>query len=492
MSLLLRRVRVVPLDGPAISEPADVLIEGALITRVGAVARPAGVREVAGDGRWLIPGLWDAHVHLGQWALASRRLDLSRTSCPEDVLALVAEAAGQGRPVIGTGQRAGTWARPVTVTELDAVCAGVPVVLVNADFHHAWLNTAALDALGLARRDVVVAEAEWFAAYPRVARFEGPATPADYQRVLGKAAAQGVVGLVDFEFDAPWTDWAGRWHEGCDSLRVRWSPYSGQLDSVRVAGLRSGTALPGADAGGRQVAGRLTVGSLKIISDGSLGTRTAWCHQPYADTGGYGAPNLSPDELAAVIAEGHRGGLSVATHAIGDHALETALAAYAATGARGSIEHAQLTTARALADLARLGLIASVQPAHLLDDRETMDRVWSDRAERCFTLRSLLDQGVGVALGSDAPVAPLDPWLAIAAAVHRGQPEDEPWHPEQAITAAEAIAASVDGRRVAVGQPGDVALLDSDPLAADAAGLTGMRVALTAVAGRVVHDDCAA
>ena len=86
-------------------------------------------------------------------------------------------------------------------------------------------------------------------------------------------------------------------------------------------------------------------------------------------------------------------------------------------------------------------------------------------------------------------MAPLDPWLAIAAAVYRGQPGDESWHPEQAITIAEAIAASADGRRIAVGEPGDVALLDYDPLTSDAAGLTGMRVALTAVAGQVVRSD---
>ena len=460
-SLLLRQVRVVPLDGTAAAGPVDLLIsEDGVITEVaamaGAVARPPGVPVVDGDGRWLIPGLWDAHVHLGQWAMASRRLDLSGTASPEEVLALAARAARNGRAVVGTGQRAGTWARPVTVAELDAACGGVPVILINGDFHHAWLNTAALDALGLARRDVVVAEAEWFTAYPRVAGLEGPATPADYRRVLAGAAAQGVAGLVDFEFAAPWSDWAQRWHEGCDLLRIRWSPYAGQLDSVRAAGLRSGARLPQADC-------RLTVGSLKVISDGSLGTRTAWCHEPYADTGGYGAPNQSGDELAALLAEGSRAGLSVATHAIGDRALDCALAAYAATGARGSIEHAQLATGPAITRMARLGLVASVQPAHLLDDRQTMDRVWADRAGRCFPLRSMLDHGVALALGSDAPVAPLDPWLAIAAAAHRGQPGGQSWHPEQAITVAEAILAATDGRRVAVGQPGDVALLDCRP-----------------------------
>jgi predicted amidohydrolase YtcJ len=484
-SLLLRRVRVVPLDGAGPADPVDVLIEDGLIAQLGAVLRPRGVLEVDGEGRWLIPGLWDAHVHLGQWALAGRRLDLSGTSSAEEVLALVARAGRQGRPVVGMGHRAGTWARPGTVAELDAVCAGVPVVLVNGDFHHGWLNTAALDALGLARRDGVVEEAEWFDAYPRVAALEGPATPGDYRQVLGRAAAQGVVGMVDFEFGAPYRDWSDRWHDGCDLLRIRWSPYPGQLDSVRAAGLRSGSPLPGAGD-------RLRVGSLKVFSDGSLGTRTAWCREPYADTGGYGAAAHSAADLADLLASGRHAGLSVATHAIGDQALDAALAAYAATGATGSIEHAQLTTSRAIAELARLDLVASVQPAHLLDDRQTTERVWGDRAERCFTLRSMLDSGIQVALGSDAPVAPLDPWLAITTAVHRGEPGGEPWHAEQAITIAEAIAASVDGRRVAVGQPGDVALLDSDPLASDPVALRAMRVALTCVAGRVVHSELTA
>lgn len=490
-SLLLRQVRLVPLGGGGGADPVDVLITDGGITAIGSPGSPqrssGAVPVIDGGGRWLIPGLWDAHVHLGQWALAKRRLDLSGTASPEEVLALVAQAARRGRPVIGMGQRAGTWARPVTVSELDAVCPDQPVVLINGDFHHAWLNTPALDALGLARRDTTVAETEWFTAYPGVAAFEGAATTADYRAALAAAAALGVVGITDFEFSSPWEDWASRWHDGCDLLRVRWSPYADQLDSVRAAGLRTGSPLP-ADGGaaissGTSAAG-LTVGSLKIISDGSLGTRTAWCHTPYADTGGHGAPNYSASELAALIAAGHRAGLTVATHAIGDRALETALAGYAASGAAGSIEHAQLTTAGGVTELARLSLTASVQPAHLLDDRQTMDSVWADRTDRCFALRSMLDHGVTVAFGSDAPVAPLDPWLAIATAVQRSDPA---WHPEQAITTAEAIAASVDGRRIAVGQPGDLALLDADPLASGPAALRAMSVALTAVAGRITH-----
>jgi predicted amidohydrolase YtcJ len=144
--------------------------------------------------------------------------------------------------------------------------------------------------------------------------------------------------------------------------------------------------------------------------------------------------------------------------------------------------------------IAELGLRASVQPAHLLDDRDLTDLIWPGRSDRCFAFRWMLDDGVRLVLGSDAPVSSLDPWLAIAAAVHRSSDDREPWHPEQALTPAEALAASVDEQpTVGVGSRGDLVLLDQDPLVdrgstqETAAGLRGMPVALTVVAGRVVH-----
>ena len=148
--------------------------------------------------------------------------------------------------------------------------------------------------------------------------------------------------------------------------------------------------------------------------------------------------------------------------------MTEALDAFEETGARGGIEHVQLTTRDDVRRLAALGVRASVQPAHLLDDRDVTERLWPGRAERCFPLRWMVDAGVDVVLGSDAPVSPLDPWLAVAAAVHRSADEREPWHPEQAITAREALAASTDGwGTVAVGHPADLVLLDADPLAGD-------------------------
>ena len=221
------------------------------------------------------------------------------------------------------------------------------------------------------------------------------------------AAAQGVVGLVDLEFSGGVADWAARWAGGADLLRIRHACYADGLDDVLARGLRSGDPL--ADDP------RLTMGPLKIISDGSLNTRTAWCCEPYAEKAvpGFeeGQPNQSPAELRALLARAAAGGLDVAVHAIGDRAVTEALAAFEETGARGGIEHVQLTTRDDVRRMARLGVRASVQPAHLLDDRDVTERLWPGRAERCFPLRWMLDDGVDVVLGSDAPVSPLDPWL---------------------------------------------------------------------------------
>ena len=497
-SLMIRRARLVPI-GPAAAppqHPLDVLVEDGLVTTVAAhLDSRAGVEEVDADGRWCAPGLWDQHVHFTQWTLASQRLDLAPARSPEQVLAMVAERVTTlpGVPVVGWGHRPGGWTRDVTVSELDAVTGETPVVLIAGDGHHAWLNTTALMHLAMPVRDSVVRETEWFATYPRLVTLVGNdgTSPEAFRRTLDAAAARGVVGMVDFEFGGSREAWAERWSQDCDVLRVRWATYADTLDEVVEAGLRTGDPLPGCDD-------RVTMGPLKIISDGSLNTRTAWCCEPYADAHRLeypaGQPNLSGAELRDLLARAHRGGLEVATHAIGDAAVAEALAAYAETGAIGSVEHAQMVGRDDVRRMAELGIRASVQPAHLLDDRDLTEQVWPGRAERCFAFRWMLDDGVELALGSDAPVSPLDPWLAIAAAVHRSADDRGPWHGEQGLTPAEALAASVDGQpTVGVGSPGDLVLLDADPLAvgADSAAtghaLQHMSVALTAVGGRVVH-----
>ncbi len=504
---LIRNARLVPLRAgeQAPGRPVDVVVEDGNVTAVGPGLQPPagldGSDVIDAAGRWLIPGLWDQHVHLAQWTLASQRLDLATARSPEDVTRAVAErvAADPALPVIGWGHRSGGWDREVTVSELDAVSADSAVVLISGDGHHAWLNTTALMHLALPVRDSVVRETEWFSVYPRLATLVGNdgTSPDAYRRTLEHAAAQGIAGLVDFEFGGGREEWAERWSSGCDLLRVRWATYADSLDDVIAAGLRSGDTLPGCD-------GRATMGPLKIISDGSLNTRTAWCCEPYGDAHRLehpsGQPNLSGLELRELLGRAHASGLEIATHAIGDAAVAEALGAYADTGARGSIEHAQMARRDDVRRMAQLGIRASVQPAHLLDDRDLTEKIWGERSERCFAFRWMLDDGVELALGSDAPVSPLDPWLAMAAAVHRSADGRGPWHGEQGLTPGEALAASVDGApTVGPGSRADLVLLDRDPLLRDldqgdsaalGAALRTMAtaVAVTVVAGRVVHD----
>lgn len=468
---------------------ADVLISDGVVAAVGADLTDTGATSVDAHGTWLIPGLWDAHVHFGQWVRSTTWLDISGAASAEEACRMVADApARPGRPLIGFGHRFAGWPRVGTVAELDEVSGELPVFLISGDAHNGWLNSAALRLIGESPRIGPLQEGEWFPVLARIGSLPGADPGVDDERAaVDLLASRGLVGMVDLEFSDTFRDWPRRIGDGIDALRVRTGVYEHQLDEVIGLGLRTGDAL---DA-------HLEMGPLKVISDGSMSTRTAWCHSPYRDAvdGEHtsGIANLSESHLRDLLRRATDGGLGVAVHAIGDRANQAALDAFAATGARGSIEHAQLLRWEDVPRFAELGVTASMQPAHLLDDRELSERIWPDRGERTFLARSLLDAGVRLAFGSDAPVSPPDPWLAMAAAVHRSGDERPGWHQEQAVTAAEALASSVDGRRIAPNAPGDVVLLDADPLQpgpADevAARLRAMSPLATVCAGRITHS----
>lgn len=501
-SLFIRQARLVPIAGRPAPEgpfdvPVDVRVVGDRVVEVAPALAPGPEDEVLdADGRWLAPGLWDQHVHMGQWAANASRLDLSATSSADEVVRLVAAEVGArsggaaGAVVQGFGHRTAGWDRQPTVAELDAVSGDLPVVLISGDAHHGWLNSAALRLLGVPPRESVVEENDWFPVFARLDELtqtpEGRRTA--YATVLDAALRRGVVGVRDMEWTDNVTEWRERSASGLAVLRVRTATYAVGLPDVIAAGFRSGQVL--------DATGLVTMGPLKIISDGSLNTRTAFCHDPYVGDDVLehprGQANTSPEELVELLAEATTHGLDVAVHAIGDAAVGVALDAFATTGAHGSIEHAQLVSRPDLARMGRLGVVASVQPAHLLDDRDVTHQCWPDRVDRCFPLRSMLRSGVTLALGSDAPVSPLDPWESMAAAVHRTADEREEWNAAETITVAEALAASVDGApTVGAGSRADLVLLDADPYGAGRSGrevaahLRRLHVGLTVIGGRV-------
>jgi predicted amidohydrolase YtcJ len=205
-------------------------------------------------------------------------------------------------------------------------------------------------------------------------------------------------------------------------------------------------------------------------------------------SGAHGVLSVPPEHLVPLMTHAHRKGLRCAIHAIGDHANTLALDAFEASGAQGTIEHAQLLTEQDVARFAALGVTASVQPEHAMDDRDVADRHWAGRTDRAFPYASLAAAGVRLVLGSDAPVAPLDPWVAIDAGVTRVRDGREAWHPQQRLDLLTALRASTDGQplTLAVGAPADLAVLDADPLTTTAP-LREMPVAGTLLAGHWTH-----
>jgi predicted amidohydrolase YtcJ len=132
--------------------------------------------------------------------------------------------------------------------------------------------------------------------------------------------------------------------------------------------------------------------------------------------------------------------------------------------------------------------VASVQPEHAMDDRDVADRLWAGRTDRAFAFESLLVAGATLQLGSDAPVAPLDPWVSMAAATSRSRDGREPWHPEQRVVATAALAASTGGRStIEVGSAADLVVTEADPLTASGDELRSFAVAGTLLAGRWTH-----
>ncbi len=398
--LLLTRARIASTspDGAQVTrphgEPVDLHVRDGRIAAIGpgleATVRPA-VERVDVGGRVVLPGLWDAHVHLAEWALALHSDDTA------------ADAAGPG------------------------------------------VSTEALDAL--------IAEA------------------------AQAAAARGIVGVVDFDIADNLAAWRRRVAAGHRSLRVEVAVWPGHLDRVIAEELHSGDVLVG-------TGGLLTMGSLKIIADGTLRTRTAYCFDPYPGLDGEnarGVLSVAPGELWLLMAHAHRKGLRCAIHAVGDAANAVALDAFEASGARGSIEHAQLVDPDDIHRFVDLGIVASVQPEHAMEDRDVADEAWAGRTDRAYAYGALAAAGVRLALGSDAPIAPLDPWAAVAAAVTRARDGREPWHPEQRLELETALGASVRSR-VAPGEVADLVVLDTDPWVA--ADLRDMTVAATLLGGQ--------
>lgn len=471
-------------------QPVDVFLHDGVIADIAPRGNLRARGEVlAADGEWLIPGLWDHHVHVVQWALAAQREPLGMATSAAHAASIMASVPVQpdGRRV-GSGFRDAFWPDAPTLAVLDAATGDTPTYLINADVHSVWMNSAALrreghepDGVGMLR------EGPAFEISRRLNDVDPAVGDALVERMARDAASRGIVGLVDL--DMAWNEaaWARRLGAGFDTLRVEFGIYPDSLARAIAEGLRTGDPVRGA------ASDLVRVGPLKVITDGSLGTRTAACSHAYpGDPYNHGLLTVERSTLVDLMTRATGAGLACAVHAIGDVANSQALDAFAVTEAWGTIEHAQLVAHADIPRFARLGIGASVQPEHAVDDRDLTDSIWADQTALPYPLRALADAGANLLFGSDAPVSPLDPWAAIAAAVFRTRDGREPWRVDQSVDAATALDASTHGgsaagARIEPGAPADLVLCERDPLATDERGLRGMAVSATLLGGRLTH-----
>ncbi|HEU0103993.1 MAG TPA: amidohydrolase family protein [Mycobacteriales bacterium] len=474
LSLLLR-------DGRT-PEPVDLRLRDGIVVERGPHLWPEpGERVLDLAGRYVRRGLRDAHAHVVEWARAQRETDLSGARSAVAAAELVARADGRGL-LRGGGFRDTGWPDRPSAGLLDRAAPGRAVVLRSRDMHSLWLSSAALALAGLPGHPTgLLQEHE---AWDALARLPAHRDADDDDAVAGAVAAahrRGLTAVRDFSFEQSHPAWARRQREagGRLPLRVEAVVQPDLLASYVDRGLATGDG----DA-------FLTVGPLKLFADGSLGSRTARCLTPYAGTDDRGLRLLDPEQLRRALEQARAARFAVAVHAIGDEATRDALHALQGAGVPSSIEHAQLLRPADLPLFARGGVTASLQPAHLLDDAGAVDDLWRGTPSIPYAVRSLVEAGARVVLGSDAPVSPLDPWRSIAAAVHRTDGTAPAWRPAEAVPLELALQAS-GARRPRPGDAADLVVLAEPPYALSAADLAAIPVHATFVGGRCVHGPWA-
>ena len=480
-----------------------------------------GTRVVDLGGRLCVPGFNDAHVHFLEGGAALLSVDLRSARGEDDLAARVAARAAtlpRGEWITGGQWDHEGWpgARLPTRAALDAAVPDHPVFVRRLDGHMALANAPALRAAGITASTpdppggTIERDAQGEAtgvlkdtALDLVRRAMPARTPGrmrlSVQAALAEAARLGVTTIQDNSPVESLPVYQELHGEGALTVRLCvWRPIE-SLPALLGSGVRPGL---GDDW--------VYLGPLKLIADGSLGAGTAAFFEGYADEPGNRGLLLKEEaETERLILEADAHGFSLAVHAIGDRAnalvldcFEKARRARPEGARRFRIEHAQHVRAGDVQRFRDLGVIASLQPFHAVDDmRFAARRVGREREGEAYRLRSFLEAGVAVAFGTDWYVEPLDPRTALHAAVLREAVEGGPeggWRPEERITMEDALDLYTRGSAFAEGTervkgtllPGrlaDLVVLGEDLLRDPRAALHAP-VDLTVVGGRVVFE----
>ncbi len=454
------------------------------------------------NGKTVLPGLVDAHVHWEWTARAIHTVNVfevpSRQIAVERVKAF-AERLPAGEWITGHGWSQEYWAdlQFPTAAELDVVTPHHPVYLRAKSGHAAWVNTVALRMCGIDNDTPdpegghITRDEEGKAtgllletAMNLVNDFIPRGNPEQLAQQMAVAQerfhACGLVGFHDFDNPSSMVATQILRERGQLALRVVKQINKMWLMHALELGIRSGF---GDDW--------IRFGALKLFADGALGPRTALMIDPYdGEPDNYGIRVLENEEITELVSQASAAGLHSTVHAIGDRAVHDVLDVYdivrreeaergeAPHTRRHRIEHVQLIHPDDAHRLAQLDIIASMQPLHATSDYEMADRYWGARGKWSYNARLQIDQGVKYVFGSDSPIEPFEPFKSIYAAVTRRRPDGSPgvngWYPELRLTVDEALRGYTTGPayaagtedhtgKLAAGYLADLIVLDRDP-----------------------------
>ena len=477
------------------------------------------------QGKLLLPGFNDSHVHFVDGGDHLQAVQLKDAASPEEFARRIGERAkttAKGEWIMGGDWDEQKWSPPNLPTKelVDPVTPDTPVWVNRYDGHESLANSVTLRLAGITAKTPdpaggeIVRDAQGNptgvlkdAAQELVSKVMPPMTPAHRLRAIHQAmdhaASLGVTSVQDmnpsYEDVKAYTELA---EKGGLTVRIYAAPLETNWKDQAKIGIRRAFG-----------SSYLRLGAVKGYADGSLGSTTAYFFDPYVD-----APNshgLLSDEMHPVSAMQQRlrsadaSGLQLCIHAIGDRAISMTLDIFGQIektngkrDRRWRIEHSQHLAAKDFVRYARLGVIASVQPYHAIDDgRWAENRIGPDRVKRTYAFRTFLENGVRLAFGTDWSVAPLSPMWSVYAAVTRATlvgKTPNGWVPEQKLTVAESVEAYTMGSAYAEFQekekgsitPGklaDFVVLSDDIFKIPPASIKNVKVEATFLGGKLVY-----
>jgi predicted amidohydrolase YtcJ len=516
---ILHNAKIYTLDETKPTASALVIEHG----RVVAVGGDELTREFDGvekedmRGRVILPGLTDAHVHLQLYSLGLQKIDCE-TNTLEECLARVAGRVQKSKPgewILGHGWNQNSWDRWPSASDLDAIAPNNPVYLTAKSLHAALANSIALKMAninastpdpkdGQIQRghngqatgvllETTMQLVENILPEPAIKEIANAIEKA--QPGLWK---MGLTGLHDFDRRDCFMALQQMHAQDKLKLRVTKNIPIDLLEHAFELGLRTGF---GDDW--------LRIGSVKAFMDGALGPHTAAMFQPYSnESENRGILNMDAEQLFEHTRHAADVGLGMTVHAIGDRANHEVLDAYEQLRAyetakelphlRHRIEHVQLLHPDDAQRLAKLNVIASMQPVHATSDMLMADAFWGERSRLAYAWRTQLDAGARLAFGSDAPVESPNPFWGLHAAVTRrrgdGSPKPDGWYPEQRLTIQEAVGGFTTGPAYAAyaedrigklqaGYLADLIVLEEDPFICNIEDVKDMQSSATMVGG---------